>query len=304
MPNTTAERTPLTIALGREGGACFEGGPPVLAGESKEEIFGASRAAGRSGDLSLFESGDWLLGIARAVPAGDLAAFTRRIYGEIFAAARGRHLARIWNYVPAINGPAPSGEENYREFCRGRSEAFEHWRGADFKAAMPAASAVGATAAELTVLFAAHRTAPRHFENPLQVPAYDYPSDYGLRAPSFARASTVVSPGRRVVFISGTAAIRGHRSVAPHCTGEQLDCTLENLREISLATGLGPDLAPGEGGVRHFKIYLRHTADLPEVTAVLDRRLIREGDRVTYLHAAICRAELNVEIEATVCGGQ
>ena len=35
---------------------------------------------------------------------------------------------------------------------------------------------------------------------------------------------------------------------------------------------------------------------------MLERRLFREGDRVTYLHAAICRAELNVEIEATLWG--
>jgi chorismate lyase/3-hydroxybenzoate synthase len=302
MFSTTAERTALRIALGQEVAACFDAGPPVLAGEAVEDIFGDSQPAGQVDEFTLFASGEWLLGIASVAPRGDLAGLSRRLYGGILSASRGRHLVRIWNYVPAINQSAPSGLENYREFCRGRSEAFEHWHGANFRAALPAASAVGTNSGELTVLFAANSVAPRHFENPLQVPAYDYPPEYGPRAPSFSRASIVAGADQSVVFVSGTAAIRGHRSVAPHCTQDQVDCALENLKEISRAARLGSELAAGECLRRHFKVYLRHPAELSEVAGILEGRLFREGDRVTYLHAAICRAELNIEIEATLWG--
>jgi enamine deaminase RidA (YjgF/YER057c/UK114 family) len=150
------------------------------------------------------------------------------------------------------------------------------------------------------MVFAACRALPRHVENPLQVPAYNYPDDYGPRAPSFARATIAPDGGGHTVFISGTAAIRGHATIAPHRTGEQLACTLENLREISRACGLGPELGVGRAARRHFKIYLRDADDQPAVAAVLEKQLLRTGDSFSYLLANICREPLMVEIEATL----
>ena len=303
MPSATAEFPPLRIAFGADAAAVFEAGLPVLAGAAVEELFGAVRSGGRAGAFRLFEAEGWLLGAATLPLAGvGLEGAAHRLYEDIFAATRGLHLARIWNYVPAINAPGPAGLENYRVFCRGRSLAFEQRYGAGFKAILPSASAVGSKSAALTVVFAAGRHQPRHIENPLQVPAYDYPGEYGPRAPSFARATVVPGTGRDTVFISGTAAIRGHASIAPHDTARQLDCTLENLREISRASGLGSDLDRGGRAQRSFKVYLRHAADQPLVAAVLTEKLLTGRDKVSYLHADICRAELHVEIEATLFG--
>lgn len=300
MSTLTNIHPALSIAFGGNGG--FATGVPVLAGEAVEDLFGPARSTGRQGDFALFQAGDWLLGAATvALPAG-LEEASHRLYADIFAATRGRQLARIWNYVPAINAPGPGGLENYRLFCRGRSLAFEAHFGRDFNARLPAASAVGGPAGTLTVAFAACSAPPRHVENPLQVAAYAYPGEYGPRAPSFARATVAAGPAGTTVFISGTAAIRGHATIAPHSTREQLECTLENLRGISAACGLGPDLAAGCGATRHFKVYLRDAADLPLVAALLEERLLADADRVTYLHADICRATLLVEIEATLFG--
>jgi hypothetical protein len=77
---------------------------------------------------------------------------------------------------------------------------------------------------------------------------------------------------------------------------------LDNLREISRACGLGPDLDRGGGSTRHFKVYLRHASDLSLVAPLLEEKLLRETDQVTWLLADICRAELNVEIEASLFG--
>ncbi len=154
-------------------------------------------------------------------------------------------------------------------------------------------------------------------ENPEQVPAYEYPEDYGPKSPSFSRAMQVVADGRRWTFVSGTAAIKGHLSMAAGDLAGQIDCTLDNLRLISAACGLGETLGAGgatgaedgrvtngRGVERHFKVYLRHARDLAAARARLEapggRGLFVAGDRVTWLRSDICRAELLIEIEATV----
>lgn len=304
MPPAVAELSCLQIALGGEGSAVFDTGVPVLAGDRVDDLFAAAHPAGRSGGLSLFDSGAWRLGVG-VVPTGDgLESATQRLYADILQATRGLHLARIWNYVPEINETGPSGLENYRAFCQGRSHAFAQWHGAGFETFVPAASAVGCRSSSLTVLFAAGPDAPRHVENPVQVPAYDYPADYGPRSPSFARASVVAGEDGATVFISGTAAIRGHATVAPDDLVGQLACTLENLREISLACGLGPQLDRAGRAARHFKVYLRRAADQPLVARTLAAQLLTAGDRVSYLLADICRQSLLVEIEATLFGAR
>ncbi len=295
---------PLLFEVGfASAGASFPTGLPVLHGCPVERVFGAAESAGRSGPFALWRAGDWFLGAAAVPVADDLAGAARALYAALFAATAGRSLARIWNYVPAINEPGGDGLENYRAFNHGRSLAFETAFGPDFQAVMPAASAVGTDAGTLVVCFAAGARSPRHVENPRQVPAYDYPPEHGPRPPSFARATVVAGgPGRGEVFISGTSSIRGHATVAPGDTLRQVGCTLENLREISAACGAGTALARGGAQARHFKVYLRRAADLAPVRAVLERELFEPADRVTYLRSDICRRELNVEIEATLVG--
>ncbi len=300
MPIATAKSHRLIIIFGADQTGGFDAGLPVLAGDAVENLFGTARPAERVGALALFQAEGWLLGAATVPLTAGLETAAHQLYGGIFEATRGRHLARIWNYVPAINEPGPGGLENYRVFCRGRSLAFEQHYGSGFKARLPSASAVGSKSAALTVAFAACTVPPRHVENPLQVPAYDYPDEYGPRAPSFARATVV--PGREgtTIFISGTAAIRGHVAVAADDLRQQLECTLENLGEISSACGLGPGLDRGGSSKRHFKVYLRHAADQPLVAATLQEKLLAGADRVSYLQADTCRASLLVEIEASL----
>jgi hypothetical protein len=300
MATVTTELPPLRISLGADGDFCP--GLSVLAGEPVEDLFGPARPAGQVGRLALVQAGDWLLGAATVPLEEGLEMATRRLYADILSQTRGQRLARIWNYVPAINGVGPGGLENYRAFCSGRSLAFERHFGSGFNPRLPSASAVGCQPGALTVVFAASHHPPRHVENPLQVAAYDYPPAYGPRAPSFARATVVPGAEHATVFISGTAAIRGHVTVAPHCTGSQLDCTLENLRAIGRACGLGPGLDADGGAKRHFKVYVRRSADQPLVAGILKERLLLDTDYVTYLQADICRASLLVEIEASLFG--
>ncbi|MGH7955465.1 MAG: hypothetical protein ACREH8_00455, partial [Opitutaceae bacterium] len=212
---------------------------------------------------------------------------------------RDRHLYRVWNYVPEINAH-PNGLENYRAFCQGRSLAFEATLGGEFQPQLPAASTVGCHGANLKMIFVAGEAEPVHFENPEQVPAYLYPVEHGPRPPSFARATVARDGGQTWTFISGTSAIKGHETVAPGALDAQLDCTLDNLKLMSRKAGLGNDLGADQVSHRQFKVYLREARDYAAVRSRLERSLFRSKDVITYLHAEICRAALNIEIEATV----
>jgi chorismate lyase / 3-hydroxybenzoate synthase len=292
----------LRIKFGPGEADVFNAGLPVLAGQGIEELFSGAARAGRSGPVALFERDGWRIGVVSSPCESGLEEATRRIYDAALQAARGWNLARIWNYVPSINDLGPGGLENYMTFCRARSLAFEQAFGAGFKGLLPSASAVGTPSGVLTVVFAASAERPIHFENPLQVPAYEYPCEYGPRAPSFARGTVVPGRGGAAAFISGTAAIRGHATVAPDSTPDQLEYSIENLSGISAACGLGPWLDEDGRSARHFKVYLRNPDDLPQVSAVLRKRLDSRRDSVSYLQADLCRSALKVEIEASLFG--
>lgn len=291
---------------GREGDARRALRVAVLAGEARESLFAGLAECGGAGGFELFGgAGDWLVG-ARVEPvAADIGAQTERVYREMLelVGARGRRIARVWNYVPRINAEAAEGLETYRVFCRGRALGFER---AGWSGPLPAASAVGGAPGVLAVMFAATRAEPTARENPEQVPAYEYPADYGPKSPSFSRAMQVTADGRRWTFVSGTAAIKGHETVCAGDLAGQIACTVDNLRLVSGECGLGGELGAerGVGVERHFKVYLRDAARLAEARAVLEGEggLLRAGDRVTWLHADICRADLEIEIEATVIG--
>jgi hypothetical protein len=249
----------------------------------------------------MYSAGELSIGCATQPIAGSLEECAHDLYGRMLRATAGQSLYRIWNYIPNITGQR-LGLENYRAFNAGRARAFEETVGPGYRDALPAASAVGCRGRTMAVVFAAGIPAPRHFENPEQVPAYHYPAVHGPRAPSFARATLAVHRGRRLIFISGTSAIKGHETIAPRSTGEQIECTLDNLRLISRATGAGEDLGCAFGFERHFKVYLRNAEDHPLAKARLEGPLLQTNDHVVWLQADLCRTELNIEIEATLSG--
>ncbi len=282
--------------------ATLDIGLPLLKGEPRAPIALEVEPGGADEGLELWRGAGLMVGFARSDQGSALEGATGQIYARILHATRGLNLYRIWNCVPHINGTGPDGLENYQAFCRGRSLAFESELGNEFPRKLPAASAVGTANSELTVAFLAGTRPTQHFENPAQVPAYEYPPEHGPRPPSFARATVVGDDDRVDVFVSGTSAVVGHQTVAPNDTMAQLDCTFANLRLISVATGLGERFGSGRGCNRHFKVYLRNPGDLPAVAIEMERKILAAGDKVSYLGAEICRAALNVEIEVAVRG--
>ena len=309
MPSSvyaTLKSSACRVAFGGSAACVSREDPPVLqvalerlAGDDHETLLAGIGAAPMRDDVWRFSGGDLSGGFGLARPDLNLEAATTDLYRRLFAATEGLHLYRLWNYVPHINA-REDGLENYGRFCRARSLAFEARFGKHFQLFLPSSSAVGASAGPLAVAFVAGTIPARHFENPSQIPAFNYPQEHGPRPPSFSRATRADASAATHLFISGTAAIRGHTTVAPGELDAQLECTLDNLRLISEAAGVGATLGAGGSWQRRFKIYVRRRTDHPRVVARLKRGLLGPNDQAVFLRADICRAELVVEIEASL----
>ena len=223
---------------------------------------------------------------------------TEQAYREIFATLDELaypHLLRVWNYLPQINVDT-HGAERYRQFNSARRNALIAW-GRDLAGNVPAACALGSvTGSPLVIYFLASRVTPTAVENPRQVSAYEYPSQYGPK-PAFSRASVLHEPSGAILFISGTASIVGHQTVHAGDVAAQTRETLVNI-EALLGEANRVAGAPRFGmETLAYKVYVRNSADLPLIQSQLHTALGAQS-QVVYLQADICRQDLLVEIEA------
>lgn len=208
---------------------------------------------------------------------------------------------RTWNYLARINA-VEDDLERYRQFNIGRHDAFVSSHRLA-RGNVPAACALGTPGTPgtpggpLTVAFMAGRTKAVAIENPRQISAYEYPTIYGPRSPTFSRAVFARVPGRELLFISGTASIVGHQTVHLDDIDGQTRETVSNVGAVLRSANDQSATAPYALDELHYRAYIRHVADYPAVRAVLEESLGPDVP-VAYVHADICRADLLVEIEA------
>lgn len=252
----------------------------------------------RQGAFHLIETDQQLIGACVQSAPFPLKDSVCEIYKELFQITLGWNLCRIWNYVPYINDER-GGLENYKSFCQGRSLAFEEFYGEHFEAKLPAGTGVGIEDDVYVIYFLATKESMLHVENPEQVPAFAYPRQYGPRSPSFARGTLTTIGDKQVGYISGTASIKGHKTVHQGDIAQQFYTTIDNIKLVCQQMGFGRDLPDSQRYDCHFIVYLRHRADLPAVRAMIERNLTFPHN-VIYLESNICRADLDLEIEATI----
>jgi chorismate lyase/3-hydroxybenzoate synthase len=185
--------------------------------------------------------------------------------------------------------------ERYQSFCVGRHQAIDTSRG--FKEHLPAATAIGTHDDHILVYFLAAREDGIQIENPRQVSAFDYPSQYAPKSPAFSRAMVKQWGEQKHLYISGTASILGHETRHRDKLIEQLDECLNNVdvlvTEADRQANLGINDVSDLTGI---KLYLPDQDDLEAVTSHLRKR-IGDGPHVMVLHADICRNDLLLEIE-------
>lgn len=204
------------------------------------------------------------------------------------------NIYRIWNYIGCINAPNSNNLERYRDFCIGRANAFEAMNYAP--STLPAATGIGFQDGGVSIFLIARKTQQAlNIENPLQVPAYQYPNLYGPKAPSFARATVIDTQDGTCLYVSGTASIRQHASLT-HTLEQQIAITLENIQQ--LVSSASSSLKPVKKYLcESLKIYVRHTQDVPLVASAFRAAFGVTAENAPVLVSDICRAELSLEVE-------
>lgn len=249
------------------------------------------------GTFKVAQTAEQVFGVLEMSGALDIQTASYRAYQTLLACCKdlGKpHLLRLWNYMPQINA-LENGEERYRLFNTGRRAALLE---ADYlaKDGAPAACALGSHRGGFKIAFLASTTPCFGIENPRQVSAYNYPQDYGVNPPIFARAGWFRQPGGKdLLFVSGTASIVGHQTLHIGDVALQTNETITNIQAVLQEANR---LAGGEVWALnhlHGQVYVRNPADLAVIQAILKQHALLN---FTYVHADVCRAELLVEIEA------
>lgn len=277
----------------------------LLGGRAVENIPLPGSTILHQGNLLMLDNPETILGAIVVDGEDRLEQSVRDAYAHLLdvCAERDMHLHRVWNYVPRIND-SYQGLERYRQFNIGRWLAFEQYFGRDLRSFMPAASAVGVPGSSFALFFIAGKTQPIYLENPSQVPAYHYPSEYGPRPPGFARAVLVPMKDQTIGFLSGTASIEGHRTVGEgdwhlqfRTTMHNIEIMLDRMNMVEILRG--PEAAAKAGvSILDLRCYLRHSEMLPLLKEWIKDEVGLSEDQVTFQQADICRSDLDLEIEA------
>lgn len=231
----------------------------------------------------------------------------KKVYDELFDARYSlnyRHLCRIWNYFPNINENDINGLERYKSFCYGRALSFDNNCNVIETEKFPSATGIGSMSGNVNICFISSSIDKcKYIENPRQTPAYNYPTLYGPKSPSFARATYYRYSDKNFnIYIAGTASIIGHETIFVDDAENQCITTLdnielliseENLRRYDIRENLNLK------DIDCIKVYIRKKSDFPVIKEICEKRFSQKAS-IIYIKADICRSNLLVEIEGVI----
>ena len=212
---------------------------------------------------------------------------------------------RQWNYIEKITG-FDGDNQRYQEFNNVRAGYYgEHFNRNGF----PAGTGIGMNRGGVIIEFVAVEADDAislPLDNPEQVAAHDYSENVlvgcemkGKSTPKFERARYLELFGKKQVFISGTASIRGEKTVGINDPVKQTEITIQNMqrlysREI-LSALTENSLRPVYG---HARVYVKNRKDFAAIKKTF--KSYYGNLPVVYIIADICREDLLVEIEGKV----
>ena len=200
-------------------------------------------------------------------------------------------IIRQWNYIERITA-FDGQDQHYQAFNNARSDFYSK---TEWTNGYPAATGIGANLGGILIdVDAAVFTTPDAFatpiDNKLQVAAHAY-SEQVLEVarqkkttPKFERAKSMSFQDRKLIYISGTAAIRGEESLKGVGLERQLRITMENIAELI-----------ADAKLVKLRVYLKNKSDYEEAERLMNTYGLNIP--ISYMWADVCRDELLIEIE-------
>ncbi len=215
-------------------------------------------------------------------------------------------IVRQWNYIENITS-LEGTKQHYQLFNDARSKLYNS---VVWKSGYPAATGIGSSFGGIVIDFnviATTQTPMYRLDNSLQVAAHRYSqsvligeASYGFdknSTPKFERAKLVEGSDNILLYISGTAAIRGEESLRGQDATIQTVITMENINHlISVETQreYGVDIAQ-EVCLQTLRVYIKNTKDYNDISKYMGAKY--PNCHKLFLHCDVCREELLVEIE-------
>lgn len=201
-------------------------------------------------------------------------------------------IVRQWNYIEQIID-YENDNQNYQSFNNAREDFYNK---TTWENSYPAATGIGANLGGVLIdLDAALFTSPdftiHPIDNKMQIAAHDYShkvleeSEERKATPKFERAKSISIDDNTIVYVSGTAAIRGEESLRNVGLEKQLNITMENIEHLI-----------GDAEIKMLRVYLKDASYLDESIRLLSNKY-KLNIPISYLIADVCRDELIIEIE-------
>lgn len=266
--------------------------------------------------LGIIENNDyrmlWTSGILPSDATASMSLQSNEIFGKLESVLHSENyklsdIVRQWNYIGNITGFRNS-KQNYQEFNDIRSKFYAKviWENG-----YPAATGIGASFEGLVISCIAFQRNNNRMksvlpiDNPLQTAAPIYSNEVlisnhldNIRStPKFERAKMIITHKKGCLFLSGTAAIRGEKSMNKLSAKLQTQQTVENIQyllsENNLCTSGCPNIPLK---LQQLRVYIKNKEDYAVVWSIMEATYPLMP--VTYTVADVCRDELLVEVEA------
>lgn len=218
-------------------------------------------------------------------------------------------IVRQWNYIEQIT--AFDGEhQHYQDFNDARSFFYNYSQWPEgYPAATGIGTACGGVVVDINAVYVDDASINIDaIDNGWQIAAHAYsqgvllgekdPRFQNKTTPKFERAKRVKQEEYEIVYVSGTAAIRGEESLLGVGIEKQAQTTVENIDYLISRENMQKQGVPLFGSsykLKNCRVYLKDASFMEKARMVIER-LYPDVESI-FLLADVCRDELLIEIE-------
>lgn len=222
------------------------------------------------------------------------------------------NVVRQWNYIEGILDKKPTKDgirQNYQVFNDVRSVNYSKVK---FDHGYPAATGIGMNAGGIILEFIAVSPAKNvsivPIKNPQQINAYAYSEDVLVgkpikeisqkTSPKFERAKFTAIKNNGLIYVSGTAAIVGQKTVPEQDAKKQTIVTIDNINKLISESNLVNhkiSMNSSPLSLSLLRAYVKNENDIKSVKEVCEKYY--PNVPALYLVSDICRDNLLVELE-------